>query len=162
MKTQVIIKTAILFLLTIFAITLPSFSGKKDDPILLKATLFTHTNDDDKDHDTCIFVDVTSSDGQSLIAHAANGDCSSSDGTQYKDDSEHQFDLQCDGVGMKKEGCKKFNVNIHQETHGGAGHDTWKFNAKLVLHFSDNTNIIAKEDGVVLVNNNASTAFSAP
>jgi hypothetical protein len=140
---------------------LPSFSAKKDDPILLKATLFTHTNDDDKDHDTCIFVDVISSDGSSLIAHAANGDCSSSDGTQYKDDSEHQFDLQCDAVGMKKDGCKKFKVNIHQETHGGAGHDTWKFNAKLVLHFSDNSTIIAKKDGIVLVNNNASDSFLA-
>ncbi|MFC0515128.1 hypothetical protein ACFFGT_12995 [Mucilaginibacter angelicae] len=163
MKNYLKLQLASVTTAAIAMILLPSFSLKKDEPILLKVIFVTHTNNDDKDHDTCIFVDVKTADGQTQIAHVSNADCGPSDGTQYKDDSDHQFELQCDGVGMAKSACKHFVVNIHQETHGGAGHDTWKFNAKVILQFSDHTNMVAEKGGITLVNNNASAPeFSAP
>src|SRR4051794_2340813 len=97
------------------------------DPVLLKATVTTHTNDNDKDHDTCVFVDVKNADGDSIIAHAENHECSSDDSKQYKDGSDHTFDLSADAVGMDKSAARGFSVHMWQETHGGAGHDTWKF-----------------------------------
>jgi len=115
-----------------------------DEPLLLKATVTTHTNDDDKDHDTCVFVDVKNASGDSIIAHAENHECSSDDSKQYKDGSDHTFDLSVDGVGMAKSAARGFTVHMWQETHGGRGHDTWKFNVTVTLTFSDRTTLIAQ------------------
>jgi len=98
-----------------------------DDPALIKATFFSHTNDEDKDHDTCVNVTVSSSDGSTLIAHANQRDCSPNDGTQYKDNSDHQFDLEIDAAGVAKSASKGYKVHVCQTTNGGAGHDTWLF-----------------------------------
>jgi hypothetical protein len=133
---------------------------RHDDPVLTKAVLFTHTNDDDKDHDTCIYVKVTTSDGQTLIAHADKRDCSSDASTHYDDNSDHQFNLDIDADGIAKPATKGFNVAMSQETHGGAGHDTWKFNARLVLYFSDKSNYTAQIDNTKMVNNGGHTEFS--
>lgn len=145
-----------------------AFNSKQDEePVLIKATLKTHTNDDDKDHDTGIYVEVKSGDGQSLIAVANDRDESASDGTQYKDDSDHQFDLELgDAVGMTKSSCKGFKVKLWQQTHNGRGHDTWKFNGKLILIFSDKSNLIASVENVTLesrgTNEQPAVEFSNP
>lgn len=138
-----------------------------DEPLLTKAVLKTHTNDNDKDHNTGVFVTVMSNDGQSTIASANDKDDTSNDGGQYKDDSDHQFDLTLEAPGMmRKETCKGFNVKVWQKTHGGRGHDVWKFNASLVLYFADGTNITAKKEDVTLEskgeNEAPSVEFSAP
>ena len=131
-----------------------------DEPVLIKATVFTHTNDDNKDHDTCIFAEVKTADRQTLIVHAANRDCSGSDNTEYNDGSDHQFDLDIDAPGIAKSTTQGFTVHMWQETHGGAGHDTWKFNVRIVLYFSGGGgNYTASKDGVVLVNNGAAVDF---
>lgn len=130
-----------------------------DEPVLLKATFFSHTKDEDKDHDTGIYVKVTTSDGSSIIAHADNRDNSGDDGTQYKDGSDHQFDLEADGVGMAKSSCKGFNVRVMIHTHGN---DTWRFNGRVVLQFSDKSNLVASRDSIELKNDGASTDWSAP
>jgi len=131
-----------------------------DEPVLIKATLFTHTNDDNKDHDTCVFAEAKTADGQTLIAHAANRDCSGSDNTEYNDGSDHQFDLDIDAPGIAKSMTRGFKVHMWQETHGGAGHDTWKFNVRVLLYFSGGGgNYTASKDGVVLVNNGAAVDF---
>jgi hypothetical protein len=132
-------------------------SALADEPVLVKATFFSHTNDDDKDHDTGVYVKVTTNDGQSIIAHADNRDNSGDDGTQYKDGSDHQFDLDLDGAGMSKADCQGFKVNVWQHTHG---HDTWKSNMRVVLYFSNHTNLQAARDGIELKNDNASTNFA--
>jgi hypothetical protein len=128
-------------------------------PVLIKATFFSHTNDEDKDHDTGIYITVTGADGQTTIAHADNRDNSGDDGTQYKDGSDHQFDLDLDSPGMDKGSCKGFRVHMYVHTHG---HDTWRFNGRAVLYFSDHSNITANIDHVELKNDGASTDFSAP
>lgn len=138
-----------------------------DEPLLTRAVLKTHTNDNDKDHNTGVFVTVMSNDGQSTIASANDKDDTSDDGGQYKDNSDHQFDLILESPGMmKKETCKGFNVKVWQRTHGGRGHDEWKFNASVVLYFADGTNLTASKEGVTLEskgeNEAPSVEFSAP
>jgi hypothetical protein len=142
-------------------------AAKPEEPILLKATLFTHTNNEDKDHDTGVFVEVRNADGSSLIGKAYDRDDTNDDGGQYKDNSDHQFDLDLgDAVGMSKSSCHQFQAKIWQQTHNGAGHDTWKFTATLVLTFSDHTNITATKSDISLVSRGTgdrpSVTFSAP
>jgi hypothetical protein len=137
-------------LMLLLAIAVPTRAA---EPVLLKATVTTHTNDDDKDHDTCVFVDVKSADGDSIIAHAENHECSSDDSKQYKDGSDHTFDLSVDGVGMEKSAARGFTVHMWQETHNGRGHDTWKFNATVTLFFSDRTTLVAPVTNVTFNSN---------
>src|SRR5438552_3908705 len=103
-----------------------------DDPVLLKAELQTHTNDEDKDHDTGINISVKTADGTGEIASCSNADDSSTDATQYKDGSDHSVNLAVQFTGAKKTACKGFKVHMSISTHGGAGHDTWRFNAKVL------------------------------
>ena len=105
------------------------------DSVLIKATLATHTNNEDKEWNTCVFAEVKTADGD-LIAHASGQDCNNADGTQYKDGSDHQFDLTIDSPGLARNLAKGFTVHMWQETHGGAGHDTWRFNVRVILQFS--------------------------
>ncbi len=130
-----------------------------DEPVLIKATFFSHTNDEDKDHDTGVYVKVNSSDNLTQIAHADNRDNSGDDGTQYKDGSDHQFDLDLDAAGLSKSSCKGFKVHVWQHTHG---HDTWRSNQQVVLYFSDHSNLTASRDGIELKNDGAAVDFSAP
>jgi len=127
-----------------------------DEPVLIKATFFSHTNDDNKDHDTGVYVKVRTADNSSMIAHADNRDNSGDDGTEYKDGSDHQFDLDLDAAGLSKPDSKKFKVQICQHTHG---HDTWKFDGRVVLYFSNKTNLIADGGGITLENEGACTTF---
>ena len=126
------------------------------DADLIKATFFSHTNDDDKDHDTGVYVEVRSSDNSMIIAHANNADNSGDDGTQYKDNSDHSFDLSLDAPGVAKSACTKFRVRVWQHTNGN---DTWKFNSRVVLFFTDGSNLSASKDGTVLVNDGASDSY---
>jgi hypothetical protein len=136
--------TAVCLLLSIAA----SGARAADAPVLLKAIVSTHTNDNDKDHDTCVFVEIKNAAGDSLIAHGENHECSSDDSKQYKDGSDHQFELSADAVGMARPDAGGFKVHMWQETHGGRGHDTWKFNATVTLQFSDRTNLVAQVSDV--------------
>ncbi|MEO6390768.1 MAG: hypothetical protein ABIP75_02880 [Pyrinomonadaceae bacterium] len=131
---------------------------KADEPVLIKATFFSHTNDDNKDHDTGIYVKVRTADGSSMIAHADNRDNSGDDGTEYKDYSDHQFDLDLDAAGISKSDASKFRVQVCQHTHG---HDTWKMNGRVVLYFSNKTNLVASQDGVTMENDGACVDFVA-
>jgi hypothetical protein len=136
----------------------PDRAESQDEPVLIKATFFSHTNDDDKDHDTGIYVHVKTHDGSSLIAHADNRDNSGDDGTQYKDNSDHQFDLDIDAAGMEKKDAQHFNVHVCQHTHGN---DTWKMHSRVVLYFSNKTNLVASSGDVTLKNDGACTDYSS-
>ena len=123
-----------------------------DEPVLIKATFFSHTNDDDKDHDTGIYINVRSNDGTMVIAHVNNADNSGDDGTQYKDGSDHQCDLSLDAPGLHKSACAGFRTHLWIHTHGN---DTWKFNGRLVLYFSDGSNLSADLGNTELKNDGA-------
>jgi hypothetical protein len=90
-----------------------------DDPVLIKATFFSHTNDNDKDHDTGVYVVISTADGSSTIAHADNRDNSGDDATQYKDSSDHQFDLDLDAAGwqnLQRRASRSTFRSIHMGT----------------------------------------------
>jgi hypothetical protein len=147
---------AVAFVATLGGFKTARANVPNDEPVLLKATFFSHTNDENKDHDTGVYVQAKTSDGSSLIAHADNRDNSGDDGTEYKDGSDHQFDLDIDALGVKKSACQKFKVHVWIHTRG---HDTWRFNGRVVLYFSDGTNLVVNRDGVELKNDGASTDF---
>jgi hypothetical protein len=142
------ISLMVVFLMIVSAVSAPT--ARAQDAVLIKAILATHTNDEDKDWNTCIFAEVKTADGD-LIAHASNQDCGNADGTQYKDGSDHQFDLAIDSPGLSRNLAKGFTVRMWQETHGGAGHDTWRFNVRVILQFSSGAPVLsASKDGVEL------------
>lgn len=76
------------------------------DATLTRAELFTLTGDDNKDHDTCVWVNVITADGQSQVAHIENGDCGGDDSTEYNDHSPHTIKLVMDAAGASKDACK--------------------------------------------------------
>jgi hypothetical protein len=138
------------------AAVLPVEPASRSEAVLIKATFFSHTNDDNKDHDSGVYVKARVEDGSSLIAHADNRDNSGDDGTEYKDGSDHQFDLDLDAPGLSKSTATNFKVQVCQHTHG---HDTWKFNGRVVLYFSDKTNLVVARDGIELKNDAACADF---
>jgi hypothetical protein len=126
--------------------------------VLIRGELATHTNDDNKDHDTCVYATVTTADGSSQLAHINNGDCGGDDATEYNDNSDHSIAFQIDSAGATKDACKGFKVHMWQKTHGGRGHDTWKFDVRAILYFSDGLNLVASAGGVTLSSNSTSDA----
>jgi hypothetical protein len=114
---------------------------------LSRAELFTHTNDDNKDKDTGINISVMTADGATQLASCNNADSSNDDATEYNDGSDHTVVLDVNAPGATFEQGKKFTVHMSQQTHGN---DTWKFNARVTLFFTDGTNLVASQDGVVL------------
>ncbi|MEO7142023.1 MAG: hypothetical protein ABI165_00810 [Bryobacteraceae bacterium] len=137
------------------AITLSALAAPKANAqaVLIRGELATHTNDDNKDHDTCVYATVTTSDGLSQLAHISNGDCGGDDSTEYNDHSDHSIAFQIDASGAGKDACKGFTVHMWQKTHGGRGHDTWKFDVRAILYFSDGLNLVAHVEGVTLTSN---------
>jgi hypothetical protein len=144
-------------------VALSLFAGRPvrafDDPVLVGATFHSHTNNEDKDHDTGIYLKVMTSDGSGIIAHADNRDNSGDDGTQYKDGSDHEFGLDIDARAIRRSACKAFLVHMWIHTHGN---DTWRFNGWVRLDFSDGTNLVANLGNSELKNDGASTDFAAP
>lgn len=126
---------------------------------MLTGTFSSHTNDEDKDHDTGIYVTVMSADGSSKLAHVDNCDNSGDDGTQYKDGSDHSCALVIDSAGLARDSAKGFTGTICIHTHGN---DTWRFRGDVTLHFSDNSNITANIGNSELKNDGACLNFSAP
>ena len=130
-----------------------------DDPVLVGATFHSHTNNEDKDHDTGVYVKVSSSDGSGIIAHADNRDNSGDDGTQYKDNSDHEFGLDIDARAIRKSACRGFLVHLWINT---PGNDTWRLNGWVRLDFSDGSNFVANLGNTELKNDGASVDFSSP
>jgi hypothetical protein len=149
-------------LILAFAVALSSFATQKADAqaVLIRGELVTHTNGDNKDHDTCVYAIVTTSDGASQLAHISNGDCGGDDATEYNNNSDRSIAFQIDASGANKDACKKFVVHMWQKTHGGRGHDTWKFDVRAILYFSDGLNLVAHAEGITLSSNSPDDAPS--
>ncbi len=138
-----------LLVLGLLLCSLLDANAKAAEPVLMKAVLHTRTNNDDKDHDTAIWLQVKTADGDTLLAEAGNHETSTDDSKQYKDGSEHDLKLDVN-ANLDKSACRGFKVHMWQETHGGRGHDTWKFDAKVTLIFSDKSELTAEITGVTL------------
>lgn len=143
----------------IFSATEAAATSGEAEPTLVRAELITHTNGDNKDHDTGIYATLTTKDGASLLAQILNADSSGTDATAYNDNSSNTVKLVTESVGAKKSDCTGFNVRIAIQTNGN---DTWIFDAAVVLYFSDGTDLFAEQRNIALVNNRAEVIFSAP
>jgi hypothetical protein len=125
-------------------------------PILISIEFHSHTNDDNKDKDTGVYVYITTSDGQTTLGQIENADNSSRDATEYNDHSDHSLRLVVTAPGVTKDACKGFRARVRQTTNGN---DTWKFNGKVVLRFSDGTTLQNEKNDIVLKNDGAQDSF---
>ena len=123
---------------------------------LERAEFFSHTNNDNKDHDTGIYVTVMSSGNNTRLASIENADSSGDDSREYKDGSDHPITLHIDAPGASKEACEGFKTKVSIKTNG---HDTWRFNGTVTLFFDDGTNITKTKDSISLTDNGASVIF---
>lgn len=129
--------------------------------VLTRGELTTTTGGDNKDHDTCVWVTVSTADNQTELGKIESGDCGGDDSTEYNDNSTHTIPLVMESAGASKDSCNKFKVHLWQKTHGGAGHDKWEIQSvKVILYFSDGLNLVAKRDNVTLNSHSTSDAPS--
>lgn len=109
-------------------------------PTLNRAELFTQTNDDNKDHDTGVYVDVFTSNGATKLANIENADNCDSDACEYNDGSRHTVVLNVLSPGSTKDDCQGFKAKIKSKANGN---DKWKIKkATVTLYFSDGTNLV--------------------
>ncbi len=108
-----------------------------------------HTNDDDKDHDTHLTVDVTDFNNV-LCAHIDN------DFGHFDDQSDNgPFGLQILNASSKDD-CQRGNVRIRIDPNGN---DEWRFNFNLTLIFDDGTSLSGGAAGLRLDQNNREQTF---
>lgn len=149
-----LIKCIAIGLLSIVVVGLGT--AKAEDPKIDRVEFFSHTNDDNKDHDTGVYVYVHSKDGKTELAKIENADNSPNDDTEYNDGSDHTLKLVVINTGARKSDCADFKVTVKQRTNGN---DTWKFNGKVTIFFTDGTTLVKSKDGIILKNNDASDGF---
>ncbi|MEC3993036.1 hypothetical protein VSR01_05570 [Actinacidiphila sp. DG2A-62] len=127
---------------------------------LSRVELFTLTGDEDnKDHDTGIYVTVKTGDEQSLLASVSNADSSGKDMTTYNDDSHHIVPLVVEAPGALKSDCRGFKVWMWIKTNGN---DNWSVDdARVTLYFSDGTTLVAEQLGFSLDGDGAATEFAS-
>ncbi len=122
-------------------------------PTLVSAQLATHTNDDDKHDDTSFSISVTTANGQTVLAGLGHEAYSTNGSTTYTTGSDHTVPLNLNGTPTAAQ-CQNFMVKMSQQVNG---HDTWKFNATVTLHFSDGSQLYKTWNGIQLVNNQTFT-----
>jgi hypothetical protein len=91
------------------------------------------TNNDNKDHDTGIYVSVTTADGTTTLATIQNADnCAN---CEYKDHTPHTINLIINAPGAQEDACRGFVVELGIVANGN---DSWKIDeATVTLIFTD-------------------------
>jgi hypothetical protein len=117
-------------------------------PLLARATLRLHTNDDDKNDDTRIDVYVLTDEGRTTVATLSGyfgrfGDHSDAG----------PFDMVV-VTPVTRERLRAGRVEIHIEYPAESGFiipaDTWRFNFFLDFLFSDGAHLLSRENGIQL------------
>jgi len=117
-------------------------------PLLTRASLRLHTNDDDKNDDTRLNVSVMTDEGRTIVATLSGyfgrfGDHSDAG----------PFDLVV-VTPVTWERLKPGRVEIHIEYPSEPGYiipaDTWRFNFFLDLLFTDGAHLLSRANGVQL------------
>ena len=104
------------------------------DPVLVRASLKTHTRDNDRDHDSCISVEARTADHQLMIAAAYLTECAGQYG--YGNGETHEFDVPLvqGANAVTRSRCQRFEFRMGITPTGS---DEWSFDAWLILHFDD-------------------------
>lgn len=124
------------------------------DPTLTGATVTFQTNDDDKNDDTRVVVDVDAAlpRGKTVVAEIAG-----EFGTFGNDSEAGPFALPVLVPGVTRNQLKKGSVTIGISTQGGD--DTWRFNFLVDLIFSDGAHLLARATGIELTQNSPLQSF---
>ena len=118
-------------------------------PTLTNASISFHTNNEDKDDDTHVTVEVRDQDNV-LAASIAN------DFGQFRDNSDHgPFGLRVRNP-SEKAALQRGTVEIHIDPNG---HDTWRFNFDIDLHFDDGTHLSGGAQELTLTQNRREQTF---
>jgi hypothetical protein len=123
------------------------------DPTLTGATITFQTNDDDKNDDTRVVVDVDAllPRGKTVVAQIAG------EFGKFGNDSEAgPFALPVLVPGVTRDQFKAGSVTIRIFTHGD---DTWRFNFLLDLIFSDGAHLLARATGIELTQDSPPQSF---
>jgi|HubBroStandDraft_6_1064221.scaffolds.fasta_scaffold371709_1 hypothetical protein len=106
------------------------------------AEFFSHTNDDDKDHDTGVWVKVVTANEQTKIASVENAaNCGNS--CHFNDNTDHTIGLRIDSPNLTRAECENFKFKIGTKANKN---DKWKFRGKIILRF-DGGQTLTREFG---------------
>jgi hypothetical protein len=135
-------------------------SASTSTPVLTKIVLHTQTNDDDKDNDTGVFVEVKGNDGKDIAyiesaEKSDSKDCDDPASRHYCDGSPHDFEVPLKRGDISKSDCTKFTWRMGIQASAGIlpnggldvqkvriltfGNDKWKYDGIITLYFSDGT-----------------------
>ena len=116
---------------------------------IANCTIKFHTNDEDKDHNTHVTVEVTDGDG-TLAAHIDN------DFGHFGNNSDSgPFALEVRNP-SQRDACIRGSVRIRTDPDG---HDTWRFNFTLDLQFDDGSHLSGGATGLSFDQNNREHSF---
>jgi hypothetical protein len=124
------------------------------DPVFTGATITFQTNDDDKNDDTNVVVDVDAAlpRGKTVVAQIGG-----EFGTFGNDSEAGPFALPILIPGVTRNQLKKGSVTIRISTQGGD--DTWRFNFLVDLIFSDGAHLLARATGIELTQDSPLQSF---
>jgi hypothetical protein len=110
-------------------------------PMLTRASVTFHTNDEDKDDDTQVDIFVYAADQKTVVAKLT--ECFG----HFNDNSDSgPYNLVL-VKSVSRDDLKMGHVDLEIEPNGN---DTWRFNFLLDLYFSDGGHLLAKAAGVEL------------
>lgn len=130
-----------------------------------RATLTFKTNDDDKDHDTCLSASVITFDGSvaslaqfngTEVARIEESNCSADGVDRFPDHTTSTVLLRPRRIDLSAFKEREFITKVWQRTNGN---DTWKFDVDIDILLSDGTRIQHGRKGVALKNSGASVKF---
>jgi hypothetical protein len=125
----------------------PPVDPPPPDPVLTRASVTFHTNDDDKDDDTLVEVEVRLSDQRTVVAklsdylgHFADNSNAGPFTLLMVKAPVHRSQLQTGSVSVWGGGHATFPPFGHG--------DTWRFNFVVDLFFDDGAHLLARANGV--------------
>jgi hypothetical protein len=112
-----------------------------EPPMLTRASITFHTNDDDKDDDTTVYAFVMLADKKTIVAKMSQ--CLGHFGNN-SDSGPYNL------VMVKSVSRDELKTGYLDLESGPNGDDTWRFNFLLDLYFSDGGHLFAKANGIEL------------
>lgn len=138
----------------------PDTKNVKSPTYLTKAIFISYTlKKSYKDSVTGVFVRVMNEGEEKLFAQIEDGDRDNSTKTTYKPFSTNPLNLILTSNHILKDSCKRFHVNVWQNSPRRS--DDWNFDAKVILKFSDGSEMNAWGRNILLKGINDTGKFSA-
>jgi len=129
----------------------PPVDPPPPDPVLARASVTFHTNDDDKDYDTLVEVEVRLSDQRTVVAKLSD------DLGHFADNSNAgPFTLLMVKAPVHRSQLQTGSVAI---TTSPVGNDTWRFNFVVDLFFDDGAHLLARANGVEMSSGSGVQSF---